>query len=62
MNYELRGMNAAGRKASNLEKSRASGAGDHSDYHRAQVAAAVRDSSGIPAFTDYVAYIRQLGK
>ena len=32
----------------------------HSAYHRGQVAAAVRDSAGIPAVTDYVVYVRQL--
>ncbi len=32
----------------------------HSAYHRGQVAAAVRDSAGIPAATDYVVYVRQL--
>lgn len=34
----------------------------HSAYHRGQVAAAVRDSGGKPAATDYIAYVRQLGK
>jgi uncharacterized damage-inducible protein DinB len=32
----------------------------HSVYHRGQVAAAVRDSGGTPASTDYIAYVRQL--
>lgn len=31
----------------------------HSAYHRGQVAAAVRDSAGKPAATDYVVYVRQ---
>ena len=31
----------------------------HSAYHRGQVAAAVRDSGGKPAATDYTVYIRQ---
>jgi uncharacterized damage-inducible protein DinB len=31
----------------------------HSAYHRGQVAAAVRESGGKPAATDYVVYIRQ---
>ncbi len=34
----------------------------HSVYHRGQVAAAVRDSGGKPAATDYTVYIRQLKK
>ncbi len=32
----------------------------HGAYHRGQVAAAVRDSGGKPAATDYVVYIRQI--
>jgi uncharacterized damage-inducible protein DinB len=32
----------------------------HSAYHRGQVAAAVRDSGGKPAPTDYVVYVRQI--
>jgi uncharacterized damage-inducible protein DinB len=32
----------------------------HSAYHRGQVAAAVRDSAGNPAVTDYVVYVRKL--
>lgn len=34
----------------------------HSVYHRGQVAAAVRDSGGKPAATDYVVYVRQTRK
>jgi uncharacterized damage-inducible protein DinB len=34
----------------------------HSVYHRGQVAAAVRDSGGKPAATDYIVYVRQLKK
>lgn len=34
----------------------------HSAYHRGQIAAAVRESGGEPAVTDYVAYVRQLQK
>jgi uncharacterized damage-inducible protein DinB len=34
----------------------------HSVYHRGQVAAAVRDSGGKPASTDYVVYVRQAKK
>lgn len=34
----------------------------HSAYHRGQVAAAVRDSGGKPAATDYIVYVRQLKK
>lgn len=34
----------------------------HSVYHRGQVAAAVRDSGGKPAATDYVVYVRQTKK
>jgi uncharacterized damage-inducible protein DinB len=34
----------------------------HSAYHRGQVAAAVRESGGKPASTDYIAYVRQLKK
>ncbi len=34
----------------------------HSVYHRGQVAAAVRDSSGKPAATDYTVYVRQIKK
>jgi uncharacterized damage-inducible protein DinB len=33
----------------------------HSTYHRGQVAAAVRESGGKPALTDYVVYVRQRG-
>lgn len=32
----------------------------HSAYHRGQVAAAVRDSAGKPAATDYVVFLRKL--
>ena len=31
----------------------------HSAYHRGQVAAAVRQSGGKPATTDYIVYVRQ---
>ena len=34
----------------------------HSVYHRGQVAAAVRDSGGKPASTDYAVYVRQMKK
>lgn len=34
----------------------------HSAYHRGQVAAAVRESGGKPASTDYISYVRQLKK
>ena len=31
----------------------------HSAYHRGQVAAAVRAAGGTPAYTDYVAFVRE---
>ncbi len=34
----------------------------HSVYHRGQIAAAVRDSGGKPAATDYTVYVRQVRK
>ena len=34
----------------------------HSAYHRGQVASAVRQAGGKPAATDYVVYVRQLGR
>ena len=34
----------------------------HSAYHRGQVATAVREASGKPAATDYVVFVRQLGR
>jgi len=34
----------------------------HSVYHRGQVASAVRQAGGRPAATDYVVYVRQLGR
>ena len=34
----------------------------HSAYHRGQVASAVRQAGGKPAATDYIVYVRQLGR
>jgi uncharacterized damage-inducible protein DinB len=31
----------------------------HSGYHRGQIAAAVRESGGEPAYTDYIHAVRQ---
>jgi uncharacterized damage-inducible protein DinB len=31
----------------------------HSTYHRGQVAMAVRNDSGEPAYTDYIAFVRE---
>lgn len=31
----------------------------HSSYHRGQIAAAVRESGGVPAYTDYIHAVRQ---